>query len=136
MKTRALVALATLSLLVITACSTPSQTLGAGQFKLKPSESLTSADGYTMVTFVEVSEDSRCATGVECIWAGQVKIVLEVAVGTETQQNTLVNGTLLEGDVDSIDVAEYKIRLIKVDPYPVFEQPTDAADYQITLEVQ
>ncbi len=129
-------ALIVVSLILISSCVTPTRILQAGQFVLKPGESITSADGSTKVTFVELAEDSRCATGVECVWAGQVKVLLEITFGTEIQQYTLVSGTKFEGNLDSIDIGDYSIRLTQVDPYPVYGQDINPADYRVTLDIR
>jgi hypothetical protein len=107
-----------------------------GKIILQPGESATSADNAITVTFIEILEDSRCPADVMCIWAGQVKVLIEVAYGTEIQQYTLTGHTLLEGDVNSITVGEYTITLVQVDPYPLASQPTDAAAYQATLNIE
>jgi len=136
MKNTTFFALIAVSLILISSCAAPTRILQVGQFVLKPGESISSTDGSTKITFVEVTEDSRCATGMECIWAGQVKVLLEITFGTEIQQYTLVSGTMLEGDEDSIDIGEFTVRLVRVDPYPVYGQSTDAADCQVTLDIQ
>jgi hypothetical protein len=107
-----------------------------GRVTLKPGESVSSADGDLKVTFVEVLEDSRCPADAVCVWAGQVQVLVEVAYGTEIQQYTLTADTLLEGDVNSITVGEYTIKLEQVDPYPLASQLTNPADYQVTLTIE
>src|SRR6185503_16034330 len=36
------------------------------------------------VRFVNVTEDSRCPTDVQCIWAGQVSIMIEIARASDS----------------------------------------------------
>lgn len=107
-----------------------------GKVTLQPGESVSDADGAIKVTFIEVLEDSRCPADAVCIWAGQVKVLVEVEYGTEIQQYTLTGDTLLEGDVKSITIGEYTITLVQVDPYPLASQPTDPAAYQVTLTIE
>ena len=107
-----------------------------GKVTLHPGESASDANGSIKITFIEVLEDSRCPADVMCIWAGQVNVLIEVAYGTEIQQYTLTGHTLLEGDVNSITVGEHTITLVQVDPYPLASQPTEPADYQVTLTIE
>lgn len=136
MKASGIFTFITISLILISACSTAPQNLHEGAVVLRAGETASNDDGSVKITFIEVVEDSRCATGVECVWAGQVKVLLEVALGTEIQQYTLTTGTLLEGDTDSIIIGGYNITLTQVDPYPLFEQLTNPANYRINLDIQ
>jgi hypothetical protein len=135
MKTKLVFAVFAIALFFLAGCSAPSRTLQAGQFVLKPDESITSDDGSTKLTFLEVSEDSRCPTNVQCVWAGQVKVLIEVTLGTEIQQYTLVTVPAFEGDLSSIEFGDYTVTLTQVDPYPVHRQVTDPADYRATLDI-
>ena len=107
-----------------------------GEVVLKRSQSVGDANQGVEVIFVDVLEDSRCPADAMCVWQGNVKVLIEVSYGTEIQQYTLTLGQLLEGDMDSITISEYTITLIQVDPYPLAPQPTNAANYQITLKIQ
>ena len=45
------------------------------------------------IKFVEVSEDSRCARDVTCVWEGRVIAVVEILTGGSSQQLKLRNGS-------------------------------------------
>ena len=132
MKPKFLLALTT-CLLFLPACSPAAQTLRPGQLNLKPGESASSPDGSVTITFVEVVQDSRCPSDVECVWAGNIQVLIEVHQGTELQQYTLTLPPL-EGDTSVFTLADYTIELKDVQPYPVSTDPIDLADYTITLE--
>lgn len=134
MKTKIVFALIISSLILLTACSA-ARTFADGQYVLKVGESISNAAGSVKIRFVEVLEDSRCPADATCIWAGQAKVLVEVKNGTVAQQYTLTLDTLLEGDVNSIDIESYTITLVQVDPYPLASQPIDFADYSITLDI-
>ena len=129
------VLLAGIMMVILAAACTLSAEL-PGEVVLKPGETASHASGSITVTFVEVREDSRCPADAVCVWAGQVKVLLEVAYGTETQQYTLTLDTLLEGDVNSVSIGGVTITLVQVDPYPLASQPADPADYRITLDIE
>ena len=81
------------------------------------------------VVFVGVTEDSRCPTDVQCVWAGEVKARLSVRRGA--------------GDATAYEVREgegavqsgYKVTLVRVKPYPVSARKIAAEDYRATLKV-
>jgi hypothetical protein len=129
MKTKTLAFLIGLTLLI--AACVP---LG-GSATLNPGESYTSGDGNVTVTVLQVLEDSRCPADAMCIWQGNVKVLVEITVGTETQQATLTLGELLDGDVTSVTIAGHTVELTQVEPYPLASQPTDPADYEVTLKI-
>lgn len=73
------VLLAGIMMVILAAACTPSAEL-PGEVVLKPGETASDASGSITVTFVEVLEDSRCPADAVCVWAGQVKVLLEVAM--------------------------------------------------------
>lgn len=132
MKTKFLPILAII-LFLVSACA--DSTLN-GPVTLAPGQSVEGADGTT-ITVVEVLEDSRCPADALCIRQGNVKVLIEVSFGTETQQYRLTLGELLAGDVTSVMVAGgHMVTLTQVDPYPLTSQPTDPADHRVTLDIQ
>lgn len=83
------------------------------------------------LTFSAVTEDSRCPSDVQCVWAGQATVtLLATADGSNSQELTLTIPT-----PDTASFAGYSIQLLSLDPYPVAEQPTEAALYEATLVV-
>jgi len=89
------------------------------------------------VHFDEVVGDSRCASDVICVWQGRVDVALSYTLGQEGAKDTLFLGGL-DGDptADSTMFAGYKIKLLKVDPYPASAAtPAPKEDYKIKLLV-
>lgn len=88
--------------------------------------------------FVNVTEDSRCPTDVQCIWAGQVSIVVEV-VGTSTEKAIGNFSFTLLGesttDLPTVTVAGYDLKLSRVEPYPISNRTIDLSEYVATLVV-
>ena len=121
-------------LFLLAACTPADKALRPGQLVLKPGERASSANGAVSITFVEVAQDSRCPSDVDCVWAGKVQVLIEVHQGTELQQYTLTLPPL-EADISVMTLADYTIELKDVQPYPVSTDPIDSADYEITLEV-
>lgn len=79
------------------------------------------------VTFVEVLRDSRCPTGVECVWSGNA----EVAVYINDELITL--NTHIKPQ--QIVISGYQIKLVKLTPYPHINKKIDPEDYAATLVI-
>ena len=83
------------------------------------------------ISFANVSEDSRCAKGVECIWEGQVTAVFRVVVSGEAIGDKSL--TVRGGLSDSVEFNGYTLSISAVDPYPDIDIPIKPADYSATL---
>ena len=76
--------------------------------------------------------DSRCPIGVNCIWAGYVKvrfIFTSNDVTTKFSLNTLTSSTN-----DTI-ISGYNIELIDLTPYPVYQIPIQQKDYRAKIKI-
>ena len=86
------------------------------------------------VKFVAVPEDSRCPSDVNCVWAGNAVVTLEFTEGqctTTLRLNTHQNPQTPENP----KVGLYRVKLVKLDPYPRSTQKISAGDYTATLVV-
>jgi hypothetical protein len=85
------------------------------------------------ITFREVLADSRCPIGVECIWAGDGVAALDVedlhGGGSASLELHTNPGFPTEGTF-----GDYRIELIKLDPYPEIDVPIEG--YVVTLRVE
>ena len=75
--------------------------------------------GRASIRFDSTSEDSRCRTGVQCVWAGDIAAMLTVTTGGASQRVTLHTGV----EPRRATVGGYAIELVTVDPYPGTEPP-------------
>lgn len=69
------------------------------------------------LVFQSILEDSRCPRQVECFWAGQVRIMIEVQQGG-TGATSLELNTNPPSKQDTVSYAGYDIHLSQIDPYP------------------
>lgn len=110
--------------------------LGA-PFRVRHGETVTLTDADLDVEFLSVEQDSRCPTGVVCVWEGQAVIVVRVAkTGTPGEKVQL---TLRAGhpDLASAEVLGYRVTVTDVQPHPVGGQPPPPhASYVATLVIQ
>ncbi len=111
---------------IITATTTPANILAYGRRDVRLNERLVYPDGS--IKILSVDEDSRCATGVQCIWAGTVKTSLEYSE----------NGIIKKGTLElnkSITRGSEKITLVSVSPSPTVGKKISDSDYVFTIDV-
>lgn len=79
-----------------------------------------------------VENESRCPSGVQCVWAGNAAVIAGLRFGkgptTPYTLNTNVQPRL-------ITVSGYQIRLDSLSPYPRADRPTTPADYRAYVTV-
>ena len=85
-----------------------------------------SASGFR-VSFVKVLEDSRCPKGANCIWAGRARI--QVMLEAKSGAAITVELATIGGDDQSVDMAGYRIHLVKLDPHPSAEKAPEEKEY-------
>ncbi|MDX1278064.1 hypothetical protein [Oceanihabitans sediminis] len=90
------------------------------------------------VRFVEVVEDSRCPKNVNCIWAGEVTILVEVYRDSKKiaeRKLTISPTNSMENLLGNIFASEeISISGINIMPYPVAGQKPAKEDYYLQLE--
>jgi len=84
------------------------------------------------VAFRAVQEDSRCPTGVTCVWEGNARIVLDVREGEGPSAPRVLNTTL---DPRSATAAGYRLELVELLPWPAEGQLTPEERYEVRLRV-
>lgn len=81
---------------------------------------------------MNVTEDSRCPSDVQCVWAGQVTIVVQVY----KNEQKVGNFSLSSLTKPEITVGGYSIKLTNVISAPkISGQPIEISDYVVTLVV-
>jgi len=100
-------------------------------FDMKPDETVT-LDGLT-ITFHGIGDDSRCPTGVTCVWAGDATaaFTFEKAPAAAMQRTLHTNGRFER----QTDYDRFVIRLEDVRPYPKSSATIARADYRAALVV-
>ncbi len=104
----------------------PSEIHPYGRTDIKVGEKVNYPSGS--VKILSVDEDSRCATGVQCIWAGTVKTTMEYSLNGVTKKATLeLNKSITRGNE--------KITLVGVSPNKISGKDINQSDYTFTIEV-
>lgn len=84
------------------------------------------------IRFAEVTEDSRCAIDVVCVWAGNGAVLLHLSRDGEPVVAVTVNTTL---DPRSVQRDGLAIRVTGLEPQPVSTVRIDPGEYRVELEV-
>jgi hypothetical protein len=102
------------------------------EFKIKYGQELRVKGQNLKVKFASVLDDSRCATGATCVWAGDAKILISMREGNaeESRMGLHINGT------QSRKYQQYVIRLVALDPYPRTDVEIKPSDYVATLLIK
>ena len=98
------------------------------EVKYEQLASLNDLDLKLMV--VEVLEDSRCPKDALCVWAGQVRLNLEVIYqGVKSYKEVIY----LDGQPNELIVGEYLIQLENVTPENEVDEVIELDDYTFTF---
>jgi hypothetical protein len=86
------------------------------------------------LTFVGVAEDSRCATDVHCVWAGNARVELaaRLAPGGGETRDLVLNTGLPPREAETHDL---RVRLVRLEPEPLSTQAIPRDGYVVTLNV-
>jgi hypothetical protein len=84
--------------------------------------------------FVRVIEDSRCPTGVTCVWAGRARVELELRSADrapETFELEVASGAAAE-----VERSGLRIDAERLDPHPRSDRATEPASYRLTVRLE
>ena len=125
--------LTTISLLLGCAgTSTVNASLGK-EFTLKIGQTANISGENLSIKFIDVTADSRCASDVECVWAGEVKVLLGITVNGSYQQVEMTQPGLVDAQ-DEQPVGVYKYQFT-VEPYPISTKQIEKDDYRLIMTV-
>jgi hypothetical protein len=102
------------------------------EFTIKAGQQVEITGANLRITFTSVAEDSRCPVDVECVWAGNAKLNMEVKRSKKKYINAALNTTL---EPREIDYKGYKIKLLRVTPERRVNVVPNPADYEATIVV-
>ncbi len=83
--------------------------------------------------FVNVTEDSRCPSDVQCVWEGQVTISLEATRSSDSGSDNFSLTIGPDNELSTRKVDGHLVRLVGVEPYPVSTEPILPSEYMATL---
>jgi type IV pilus biogenesis protein CpaD/CtpE len=103
------------------------------RFNLRAGESAALAARGVTLTFAKLVADSRCPTGVVCIWEGDAAVVITAAHSADAPADLTLH-TSSKFAVKA-SYAGLTVELLSVAPYPVAGHPTPFADYCAEIRV-
>ncbi len=117
------------------ACSSGDIKAGLGEeISLAISQKVLITGENLEIRFKEVSEDSRCALDVVCIWEGRVVFLLEIIKDSVSQEITMTQPGLT--DHPSQESFQGYIFTFNVEPYPEeAEKQIESSEYRLILTV-
>ncbi len=83
------------------------------------------------IKFVSLTEDSRCPTDTNCIWAGNAVIQVKISKGKSAQ--TFELNTNLQPQ--TVSFAGYEIKLVNLDPKPASNIRINRNGYTATFVI-
>ena len=100
---------------------------------LRIGESITPPGSTTVVTLSGVSDDSRCPSGANCIWAGDVTVTFRVQ---PVKGDAQVVALHLSGqDARSAIAVGLRLRLERVDPAPKLGETISPDQYRAVVAI-
>ena len=121
-----------ITLFTISACGNDGVSIGE-EFSLHIGESASVRGEELQISFLEVTEDSRCPRGVTCIWEGRVSCLVEI-----TYRGSLDSIVLTEPGLASFpheqSFQEYKL-VYHIEPYPQAGTEIAEEEYQLHLKI-
>ena len=117
--------------LVASACSQNKVNIGQ-EFSLYAGQSSEIKGEELHIKFLEVLQDSRCAIGATCIWAGEVTFVIEITYEGSTEQITLTQPGLNAWPSKYLYKQIYEITY-NVEPYPELDKQISDDDYRLQV---
>jgi hypothetical protein len=121
-------------ILLLSSCSGATEiSVALGEkFSLAIGQGATISGENLKIRFVEVIGDSRCALGVECVWAGEASSLMEITYSGSKYQKVLTQPGLTEPP--QTDFQNYDI-IFDLLPYPREGQNIENEDYRLQLEI-
>jgi hypothetical protein len=92
--------------------------------------------GRLLLRFARVASDSRCPVDVNCVWAGNAEVSVEVGGRLWRGKQTLTLNTNAGGQVPSeAKYGRYTVRLVGLSPQPRGDRKIPPGRYTATLLV-
>jgi hypothetical protein len=111
---------------------TPQQAQVGDTIRLRAGELARIGTSDVVVAFRRVEEDSRCAIDVQCVWAGDAAVRIELTTDRRIWSPATLHSTL---DPKDVEYGGHVFRLVDVAPPNVSTRQTRPQDYVIALEV-
>jgi hypothetical protein len=116
------------------ACARDGAAAGGKTFRLKVGESSPVAETDFEIGFDGVPSDSRCPKNVQCVWAGEAKVVLWAR--TASGERTELTFTVPPGGGASQTYRKAEIRIVGLEPQTESGKRIARGDYVVEITVE
>ena len=106
------------------------------EFKVRAGRAVTFEGESLRLRFAAVAADSRCPANVNCVWAGNAEVLIEVGAkgGRGKRVLRLNTNATRQGAVEG-RYRNYTVKLVELSPYPRDGRKIAAGEYTATLLV-
>ncbi|MFX0123604.1 MAG: hypothetical protein ACFFAE_08165 [Candidatus Hodarchaeota archaeon] len=101
------------------------------EISLHIGESVIIKDHGIKLKFVDVLEDSRCPSDVECVWEGTVSLMINIQHNSQALGNFILNSSNLY----KTSFLGYYVKFIELEPYPISTEIIPKTSYRATFSV-
>ena len=102
------------------------------EFELKFGQQVSIKEEGLKISFSNIAEDSRCPTGVQCIWAGNARVVLKL---NKARRRSTVMSLNTGVEPKQKSYGGYEVKLVELNPYPKEGAPIRKRNYVAKLVV-
>ena len=105
------------------------------EFELKINQTANIESENIKIKFLDILEDSRCPSDVQCVWQGQARVLVNVEKNGQDLGDFILIDLADKEDLRIKDFNGYTIKLLKVMPYPKINEKVET-DTTIRLIVE
>ncbi len=92
--------------------------------------------GDTQIKFKKVISDSRCPEDVQCVWAGEAKVLVEIFTNGKLDSEKELKFAPLNSILSIVDTESLGIEALLLQPYPKSAVPKNQNEYYLVLSVR
>ena len=113
---------------ILSACGTSTEPQLGENIEIRLGTTIEIPDDSTRVTFTDVTSDSRCPTGAQCVWAGEAVVLFTVG---SNQQVSLTLGA--DASKATVIIGMKQFTLVALKPHPKVNESIAKGDYIATI---
>jgi hypothetical protein len=102
------------------------------EFVLAPGQRVTIGESGLNIEFERVTSDSRCPRDVQCVWAGNAAIRIQVV--EQMSEPRLVELDTY-GERQKAQLGKYELQVVSLTPDPVSTERIEPRQYRLTLRL-
>lgn len=99
-------------------------------------ETITHCTELISISFLDITQDSRCPENVVCVWQGLVEVEILFEVQGKEENIKLSSYPQFEEVPNSVNFNGYSIKLVDVTPYPNTTKKYREEDYRLAVQVE